>query len=93
MNDKEKREEIFKNYKESVKKAKFAPLTKNALNLGNPLHHQAEKEDLQIKENNKDFYLEYRIKKLEEKIKGLMLYSTIALVLSIISIIIMLYNM
>ncbi|MFZ7119396.1 MAG: hypothetical protein ACOWWH_00410 [Eubacteriaceae bacterium] len=93
MNNKEKREEIFNNYKESIKKAKFAPLNKFALNLGNPLDNENlnEKDKLQVSQNKENFYIEYKIKKIEQKIRRIYMLSISALILSIITIIITLY--
>lgn len=93
MNNKEKREKIFNNYKESIKKAKFAPLNKFALNLGNPLDNENldEKEKLQVSQNTEKFYLEFKIKKIEQRIRRIYVLSISAFILSIITIIITLY--
>ncbi|MPW25338.1 hypothetical protein GC105_06015 [Alkalibaculum sp. M08DMB] len=94
MNEnKEKRQEIFNNYKESIKRAKFAPLTKYALNVGNPSKSNEQKSSNDKDNKNIDeIYLEYKIKKLEEKLSKILLISMTALVLAIISLIIIMYN-
>lgn len=93
MNDREKRKEIFKNYKESIKRAKFAPFNKNALNLGNPVNGtKMDSNNDKITLSDEDFYLEFKIKKLEKKLQVCMIYATISLLLSFIAIIILVYR-
>lgn len=90
---KQKRAKIFKDYKESIKRAKFAPLSKYALNIGNPNHVTNKlSENAQINQNVDEVFYEYRMKLLEGKIKKLTIISFASLLLAFISIIIVIYQ-
>ncbi|HCX65921.1 MAG TPA: hypothetical protein DHN33_12015 [Eubacteriaceae bacterium] len=85
MVDEKKRAEILKNYKASVKKAKFAPLWKNPMNFGNPAQVREETMDSPVvdSQNIESKYLEFKIKKLEEKVGKLMVLNAISAVIAI----------
>jgi len=90
MSDSEKRKQIFENYKKSIKKAKFAPLGKNALDIGNPLKSVDENTDEKFSESPGTFnekYLLFKIKKLEEKLEKMYLLNIMALVLAFVALV------
>lgn len=90
---KEKRNEIFRNYKESIKRAKFAPLSKYALNIGNPLDvNENTTENTQVNQDIDQVYFEYKLKLVEEKLKRMTVISILSLVMASVSIIVQLYN-
>lgn len=93
MDDQIKRKEIFDNYKDSIRRAKYAPLNKNALNLGNPnikKDKTIQESDDEKNPKNSDFYWDYHLKKMHDELKKLKIYLACSIILSIVTIIIIL---
>jgi len=90
MSDAEKRKQIFENYKKSIKKAKFAPLGKNALDIGNPLKSDNENPNENLAESSGGFnekLLLFKIKKLEKKLERMYFLNILAIILACVALV------